>query len=188
MNVRPFQIVVSLGTDHHRFDRLVQWVDHWLGLYEVPPATLVQHGFSSHPQRANGVGRMPREELLALYRDADLVIVQGGPGSILDAREAGHIPVVVPRIPQLREVVDGHQVAFAAAMQQRGEARVASTVEGLINLGEEILRDPGTARTLPRIPNGAPAATRLERVVVDTYLPPTPRIRLRRIRQTWLSR
>ncbi|MCC9175205.1 glycosyl transferase [Arthrobacter sp. zg-Y859] len=188
MNSPEYRIIVSLGTDYHRFDRLVHWIDHWLGLFAEPPSCLVQHGSSIAPQLAKGIDRMPRSELLDLYRDADLVVVQGGPGSILDAREAGHIPVAVPRLPQLDEVVDAHQLAFTKAMQERGEAVMATRLEELILLGEAVLRSPGQARTVPRPPGGAEAAGVLGRAVTDLVSTPPQRHTLRRLRQVWLRR
>ncbi|MCC9205419.1 glycosyltransferase [Arthrobacter sp. zg-Y769] len=186
MNSPKYRIVVSLGTDHHRFDRLVHWTDHWLGLFEEPPSCLVQHGSSAVPKLAKGVDRMPRPELLDLYREADLVVVQGGPGSILDAREAGRIPLVVPRLPELNEVVDAHQVAFTKAMEERGEAVMATRLEQLIQLGDAVLRSPEQARTVPRVPGGADAVRVLDRVVADLASAPAHGHVLRRFRQAWV--
>ncbi|MCC3269648.1 hypothetical protein MUG94_04910 [Arthrobacter gengyunqii] len=183
---QDYRIIVSLGTDFHRFDRLVDWVDEWLESFESPPSTLVQYGASRSPRMAQGIDRMPRQDLLALYRQADLVVVQGGPGSILDARETGHLPVAVPRLPELQEVVDSHQVAFTQAMHRQGEAVMASSLEELMRLGSAVLADPASARSLPRQAGGAAAAERLERVVAGLGPVPRPRVSLRRLRQVWL--
>jgi UDP-N-acetylglucosamine transferase subunit ALG13 len=41
---------------------------------------------------------------------------------VLDARVAGRLPVVVPRLARLGEVVDDHQVTFGRWMQERSMA------------------------------------------------------------------
>ena len=177
------QVVVSLGTDHHTFDRLVDWIDDWLAGIPDPPSCLVQHGASRAPRHADGVTRMPREDLLALYRTATVVVVQGGPGSILDAREAGHLPIAVPRRPELREVVDGHQIAFTETMAQHGDAILAQDQRSLAAELEKALLDPSSVRTAPRVSLAAEAAERLGAAVERLEKTPTGPIALRRIRQ-----
>ena len=131
---------------------------------------------------------MPRQEVMELYRQADLVVGQGGPGSILDAREAGHLPLAVPRRPELGEVVDAHQLAFTQVLQRHGDATMVTSYEQLVRSGTAVLQDPSTARTVPRQPGGALATERLERVVVDLDSTPRQRIAFRRARQVWLRR
>ncbi|MBG7588141.1 hypothetical protein [Rothia kristinae] len=119
--VREYDLVVSLGTDHHPFDRLLDWCEDY-ALARPGTRCHIQHGFTKAPQRCTGVERMPREQLLETYRGAAAVLVQGGPGSILDAREAGIVPVAVPRRQDLGEVVDDHQIQFTRIMAEQGEA------------------------------------------------------------------
>jgi UDP-N-acetylglucosamine transferase subunit ALG13 len=47
----------------------------------------------------------------------------------MDAREAGHVPLCVPRDPKLGEHVDGHQQRFAAMVGEAGVVRTVSTRE-----------------------------------------------------------
>ena len=188
MTTSNTKIVVSLGTDFHRFDRLVNWIDDWLDSLESPPSCIVQHGASRSPRLAQGIDRMPRQDLLDLYRAADLVIVQGGPGSILDARETGHIPVAVPRRPELGEVVDAHQLAFTQVMHRQGEAVMATSLEQLMAAGTAVLEDPARARTAPRQPGGALATARLERVVAELGSAPRAGMAFRRARHMLLPK
>ena len=176
-------IVVSLGTDHHRFDRLVDWLDEWLQATPHPPTCLVQHGASRVPSFAQGVPRMPREELLELYRHARVVVVQGGPGSILDAREVGKLPIAVPRRPELHEVVDGHQIEFTRTMAAHGEAVMEESKPGLIGRIEAGLREPQTLCTEPRHSGAPEASLRLGSAVEQMEKLPTGPLSLRRIRQ-----
>lgn len=144
-------IVVSLGTDHHPFPRLVEWLDQ--ALEQLPEVScLLQHGFTRPSERSMNTHRMPRTELLEMYHSAQVVIVQGGPGSILDARLTGHIPLAVPRLAHLGEVVDDHQVAFTRRMVEDGEARLVEGPEELLTAIKAIMARPSEFRTEPRIP------------------------------------
>lgn len=187
MTFERYEIVVSVGTDHHRFDRLMDWVDLSLESWrsDPPPRCLVQHGASRAPTHADAVGRMPRELLLEHYRRAQVVVVQGGPGSILDAREVGKVPLAVPRDPALREVVDSHQAAFSAVMAQHGNAVVVENWEDFHARLVEMMADPQRFTTAPRVakPERAAAAIadHVGRVLAE---PPATNGRfLRRLRQ-----
>lgn len=116
--MRPL-VVVLLGTDHHQFDRLVDWADE-VALLRPDLRFLVQHGSSRAPTYAEGLAFLPHRELMDRIGQAAAVACHGGPGTIMDARGAGHVPVCVPRDPALGEHVDGHQVRFAALAARAG--------------------------------------------------------------------
>lgn len=175
------KIVVSLGTDYHKFDRLVSWTDEWLEQQAAPPSCLVQHGASRPPRCAPGVTMVSHQEILDLYAGADVVVVQGGPGSIIDALSTGHIPITVPRRSNLHEVVDDHQVEFAQQMARQGQAVVTETKEGLWTELEHALRQPEDFRAAPRPSGSTEAALRLARAVEDLLTVPVGRFSMRRM-------
>lgn len=144
-----YDVVVSLGTDHHVFDRLVDWVDDWL-VTRPDVSCLLQHGFSRPSNLADSVPRLPRADLLEHYRRASAVVVQGGPGSILDARGLGLMPFAVPRLARLGEHVDNHQAVFTAYMVGQGEALRPDTGDALAGLLDAALARPAEFRTEPR--------------------------------------
>ena len=121
---RPLAGVVTVGTDHHRFDRLMDWLERWDAGHPGAVRWIVQHGASRPMTGAEGFDMKPRAELLELLRAADVVVTQGGPGGIMDSRACGVIPIVVPRLARLDEVVDDHQVAFT--LQLAGKAMVVA--------------------------------------------------------------
>jgi UDP-N-acetylglucosamine transferase subunit ALG13 len=48
------RVLVTVGTDHHRFDRLIGWVDRWAAAH--PDAqVLVQHGTATAPAHGEAV-------------------------------------------------------------------------------------------------------------------------------------
>ena len=125
------RVFVTVGTDHHPFTRLIEWVDHWADT-RMDLDLVVQHG-TARPAR-HGVNHelLGASDVAEQYAAADLVISQVGPGTIADANRAGHRPFVVPRDPALGEVVDDHQVAFGDFMAARGRCVSVRTRDHLI--------------------------------------------------------
>ncbi len=157
--------VVTVGTDHHRFDRLMDWLESWQALYPDEFTWIVQHGASRPMRGATGYEMMPRAELLELLRTADVVITQGGPGGIMDARECGKLPIVVPRLARLDEVVDDHQVAFAEQLAARGMVVTAQTETQLHAALKQALIDPAEYVASSEASNVAASVARLEAAV-----------------------
>lgn len=124
---RPL-VFVALGTDVHAFPRLISWVQ---GLTERLPAHdwFVQHGSTSLPTDLQGREFLDPVELDRLFARAAAVVCHGGPGLIMESRDFGHVPVVVPRDPALREHVDGHQQRFARRLATAGTIRIAESPE-----------------------------------------------------------
>lgn len=112
-------IVVSVGTDHHPFDRLIAWTDRWARQHPDVDV-FVQYGTSSGPSVARGQDLLPHGDLGSRMREAAAVVTHGGPATIAEARDAGHVPVVVPRRPELGEHVDDHQIRFCTHLVERG--------------------------------------------------------------------
>nr|WP_304515681.1 sulfotransferase [Cellulomonas sp. APG4] len=137
---------------------------------------------------------MPPRELAALVAEADVVVTHGGPGTMADARAAGHLPVLVPRDPALGEHVDGHQQRFATWAERKGltvvardadafrraltaapargaaseDGRVATTTARVAAVVDELLGDgaaPTTGPVLYVAGSGRSGSTLLERVL-----------------------
>jgi UDP-N-acetylglucosamine transferase subunit ALG13 len=140
---RPLVLVV-VGTDHHPFDRLVRWMDSWARAHPEVQC-VVQHGTSSTPQACLGVDYLAHPVLQDLVGRARALVSHGGPGTIMDARRAGLVPVVVPRDPALGEHVDSHQQRFARMIAAREMVRLAETAETLAAALHRALTDAGPA-------------------------------------------
>lgn len=167
------QVVVTVGTDHHRFDRLVDWTDHWAEANpEVP--VLVQRGESPPTSHARSVPMLGYDDLVAAMAGADAVVTQGGPAAIMDARSVGHRPIVLPRRGRLGEHIDDHQVRFTAWMAHRELVWLADDEHGLHRLLDRAVRDPQALR-IP--PDGGEVAQTVERFaeLVDPLLAGPPR-------------
>jgi UDP-N-acetylglucosamine transferase subunit ALG13 len=125
------QVLVSVGTDVHRFDRLMDWVEAWYATLSDRPAVLVQHGRSRAPAIPGATPFLGHDELDAAMAAARVVVTHGGPASITEARRHGHLPVVVARDPAYAEHVDDHQMLFTARMAGLGVIRLCSTSDEL---------------------------------------------------------
>lgn len=133
--MRPLVLALS-GTDHHPFDRMVSWID--LAASRHPGLRfVVQHGTAGPPTVAEGRAYLAHDEMVDLIEQAMLVVCHGGPGTIMDAREAGHVPLVMPRDPALGEHVDDHQQRFARLVSEGGIASHVDSVESLHREVEE---------------------------------------------------
>ena len=127
-------VVALTGTDHHPFERMVEWIDA-AASRRNDVRFVIQHGAARPPVVAEGHGFLSHDRLVALMREAAAVVCHGGPGLITEAREAGHVPLCMPRDPLLGEHVDGHQQRFAALA---GTAGVVRTVHSLEDFHDEL--------------------------------------------------
>jgi len=134
-------IVVSVGTDHHPFDRLVQWVDDW-SAGQLDVEVILQRGTSAPPKNLDSSELIPHPDLLELFARATAVISHGGPSTVMDARMTGRLPIVVPRDPAHGEHVDEHQLRFAEHLRKHDLARIALTEPALVAALEEALASP----------------------------------------------
>jgi UDP-N-acetylglucosamine transferase subunit ALG13 len=141
---RPLNGVVTVGTDHHRFDRLMDWLERWDAANPGAVRWTVQHGSSRPMSGADGFAMKPRAELLELLEAADLVVTQGGPGGIMDSRASGTTPIVVPRLARLDEVVDDHQVAFVRQLARNGLLVAAESEAELHAALDRAVLDPAS--------------------------------------------
>ncbi|MEM9133335.1 MAG: glycosyltransferase [Actinomycetota bacterium] len=137
---RPL-VVVSVGTDHHPFDRLVSAMDTWAAANpEVD--VVIQRGTAEATSHAPSHDLIPHNELCRLFGSALAVVVHGGPSTIMDARAAGRVPIVLPRNPDFGEHVDDHQLRFGRHLQTHSLARLAGDVDEVGSLLIEALVDP----------------------------------------------
>jgi UDP-N-acetylglucosamine transferase subunit ALG13 len=143
---RPL-VAVLLGTDCHRFDRLVEWVRELA--WDPRTEWFVQHGCTPLLPGLQGQPLLESFELERLLGRADAVVTHGGPGLIMESRSHGHLPVVVPRDPARQEHVDAHQQQFVARI---GAAGLCIPVDGPGALGSAVDRAIAAGRSDNRRP------------------------------------
>jgi len=172
-------IVVSMGTYFHPFDRLLDWIEPWA---EQHPDVLfvVQHGPGRPLAGAHNHEFVAYDYLLELFAAADIIVLQGGAGGVMDARELGRVPIVVPRRPVNDEVIDDHQLIFTRKAGDLGLVHCADSRDELWALMDGALagtvstrhdeheHTPGSATLsalLAASPESLPVAARRRRFV-----------------------
>ncbi len=160
---RPL-VVVTVGSDHHRFDRLIGWVEEWLASGAADRVDcVVQYGTATPPRHGLAVAFLAHAELQRLIGAATVVISQGGPMSIVESRRLGRVPVVIPRTAALDEVVDDHQHAFCRRLAEQGLIRLVDSPATLAEAVEEGLAEPVSLTVTPDPGYDAAIAAAVER-------------------------
>ncbi len=141
------QVVVSVGTDHHRFDRLIGWMDEWRRA-NLGVTVLIQRGTSARSEMGGCHELIPHADLLQRFAEATAVVSHGGPSTVMDARMSGRFPIVMARNPAYEEHVDDHQMRFADHLKKHGVADVVDTKQGLFDALDRAMTNPD-AYTVP---------------------------------------
>ncbi len=130
-------VYVTVGTMFLDFSRLVLRVDEIARM--SGERTVVQIGMGGTlPQYCEHFAFKPREEVLALQREARVVVCHAGIGSVIDALQSRRPLIVVPRLMQFNEHTTEHQIDLARAVERRGWGRMILDVAEL----EEAIAHP----------------------------------------------
>jgi UDP-N-acetylglucosamine transferase subunit ALG13 len=119
-------IFVTCGSSPVGFDRMMRALEG-LSASELT----VQHGPVAAPACATAYDFLPFGRVVELMQEADLVISHAGVGSIMCALQAGHVPIVFPRLKRHGETVDDHQLELASAIAERGTVLLATNAAEL---------------------------------------------------------
>ncbi|MDN5563761.1 MAG: hypothetical protein L0G49_08335 [Luteococcus sp.] len=139
-------IFATIGTDHHQFRRIIDWIDDFLDKHpDLAGDTVVQHGQSPASRNARNTPFIEYKDLMETMRHATAVVTHGGPASIFESRAQGRLPIVVPRDPALHEIVDEHQQRFARHLAADGLIVLCETQGSFFAALEAQLADPASA-------------------------------------------
>ena len=127
-------VLFTVGTDHHKFDRLIGWAETWAEANRGSIDVVVQHGSSRAPCGVTTYEYIGQSELTHLVTNARVVVTHGGPGTITECWRVGVAPIVVPRLSRLGEHVDDHQERFAKWIAKMGYAEVPTSYDELNDL------------------------------------------------------
>jgi UDP-N-acetylglucosamine transferase subunit ALG13 len=147
-------IFVLVGTSPYPFTRLIRAVDELAG--RLGWQVFMQTGSSPYrPVHAEHAAFLPHEEVLRRARDCELLIAQGGAGSIREGLAAGKPVVAVPRQLALGETQAG-QDALVRALDALG---CLIGVDDVADLEGAVARARGL-RAAPLPANRIPALVR----------------------------
>lgn len=130
----PFDVVATVGTDVHPFDRMVDWIDDWALANDAGTRVFIQFGTSRAPVICQGSAYLEYSDLQDHIRNAKVVITHGGPATIMEVRSLHGMPIVTPRDPLRGEHVDGHQLDFCHMLARRGDIAQATSAANLADL------------------------------------------------------
>jgi UDP-N-acetylglucosamine transferase subunit ALG13 len=135
-------IYVTLGTMFLDFERLV------LKMNAIAEQTgeevVIQLGMSKQqPEHCRTFDFKPHDEVMALQREARVIVAHAGIGATLDALEARRPFIITPRLKRFGEHMNDHQVEIAEAVQRRGWGRMVCDMAEM----EEAMANP------PQVPH-----------------------------------
>lgn len=133
------------------FDRLVNSVANLKARGIISERVVAQVGEDGvMPPEVEAFETLPFEEMQRLLREAEFVVCHGGTGSLITALREGCRVVAMPRLFELGEHYDDHQLEITTAFAQRGLIGVARSEEELAEaLVEAGGREPVMATTDP---------------------------------------
>lgn len=162
MPAPPF-VFVTVGTDHHPFDRLVEMSERWAAQRGI--SCFIQTGTSR--AAVSGTDYLPYPTMAEAMRRSVAVVSHGGPATIMLARQCGRVPIVVPRDPERGEHVDGHQQEFSRWMAAKGQIVLAHEPADLERHLDGALADPSRYRVEAGREETAAAVARFATLVDD---------------------
>jgi UDP-N-acetylglucosamine transferase subunit ALG13 len=111
-------ILVLLGTNPYSFERLARAMDQLAGQHGWD--VFMQTGNTNYkPSNCRYAAFLPRKQVQSLVKDCEVLVAQGGAGSMHEGLAAGRPVVAVPRRPELGESLD-HQTELVQALEQTG--------------------------------------------------------------------
>lgn len=112
------------------FERLLDYVGDAKARGLIPERVVIQTGKGAPPvDGAECVETLDFAQMKATLAKADLVVCHGGTGSVITALQAGCRTIAIPRLFELGEHYDNHQLEITEAFEQRGLLFVARTRE-----------------------------------------------------------
>lgn len=123
-------IYVTVGTMFMDFPRLIAAMDAIAA--STGERVVIQRGMGSAPApHCEVFDFKPHEEVMALNREARVVVTHAGIGCVRDAMAAKRPLIVVPRLKAHGEHMSDHQLDIARAVERRGWGRVVLDVADL---------------------------------------------------------
>ena len=144
-------ILVTVGSPKEGFDRAVRLVDELKIEGKVRDRVVAQIGNGSYePKKIEQVFRFKSwEEINRLNRNAEMIVSHAGAGTIMTALKYGRPMICMPRLKELGEHNDNHQLEVAATLKNEGKVLVANDKSELLECINKIKKGwkPKTAKT-----------------------------------------
>jgi UDP-N-acetylglucosamine transferase subunit ALG13 len=125
-------IFVTVGTDTHQFNRLLEEIDRQIELKKIKEKVVGQIGNSTYfPKHFASSRFFDSKKMMQLIRNSDVVVSHAGIGSIMTIKENLKPLVVVPRLKKFDEHTDNHQVQIAKELDRQGKVVAVLNISDL---------------------------------------------------------
>jgi UDP-N-acetylglucosamine transferase subunit ALG13 len=124
-------IFVTLGNATQPFARLVRMLEQALPAGERHDVVWQLGSTAVQPTFGELHAVLPSPRFRSLLETSRVVVCHAGAGTVMEAIQAGHRPIVVPRLVQHGELVSDHQLDMALELQRLGWVQVANSAEEL---------------------------------------------------------
>lgn len=129
-------IFVTVGTHYQGFERLVRKMDEIAA--EIDEEVVMQTGYTEYqPQNAKWFRFKDYDEILDIYKSANIIVSHAGAGTLLDSLSFEKQIIVVPRLKKFNEHIDDQQLELAEALENSGRAAAVYDIEKL----EEVINN-----------------------------------------------
>jgi len=117
-----FLILVLLGTQDKKFNRLLEGIDSAIDNGYIKDDVIVQAGYSADYKSKNMkiFDLIPIDEFDDLIKKSDLIITHGGVGSITTALKNEKKVIAVPRLKKYNEHMNDHQLQIINNFSKSG--------------------------------------------------------------------
>jgi len=125
-------IFVTVGTDTHPFNRLLEEIDILIEKGKIREKTIAQIGYSTYKPKYYKYFKFTSfKKILELNKKARIIISHAGAGSTITALEYNKPLILVPRMKKFNEHTDDHQIQIAKELEKERRAIAACNVKGL---------------------------------------------------------
>ena len=114
---------VAVGNSKKSFKRLLDIVVE--NSFLLPQPVFVQNGYTEFSHREIRHSKfLSKHEFDRHVESSKIVISHGGAGALITCLKAGKKPIVLPRMQELDEHIDGHQSELVDALQKENKIYV----------------------------------------------------------------
>jgi beta-1,4-N-acetylglucosaminyltransferase len=127
-------ILVTVGSSANGFDRVVRIVDELKREGKIKDKVLAQTGNGSYrPKNIEKIFKFKSwNKINEINKKTNMVISHAGAGTIMTALRHNKPLICVPRIKELGEHTDNHQLEIAGTLEKEGKILVAKNKDGLV--------------------------------------------------------